>query len=263
LINGYRAFAPELAAASEGFEADYFARLATLEAGNFWFRSRNRLLLWAIQRYFPNAENFLEIGCGTGFVLSGVREGLPQLSLSGSEIFSEGLSFAAQRLPGVELFQMDARRIPFHEEFDLIGAFDVLEHVKEDEDVLGQMHQATRKGGGILITVPHHPFLWSASDDFARHVRRYKTRELRDKVKRAGFDILRVTSFVSLLLPLLVISRYRERLSRKEFDPSSEFNISSTVNTMLEKTLDGERALIAAGLSFPAGGSLLLIARRN
>jgi SAM-dependent methyltransferase len=263
LINGYRAFAPELAAASEGFEADYFARLATLEAGNFWFRSRNRLLLWAIQRYFPNAENFLEIGCGTGFVLSGIRQGLPQLVLSGSEIFSEGLSFAAERLPGVELFQMDARRIPFQEEFDLIGAFDVLEHVKEDEEVLGQMHQATRKGGGILITVPHHPFLWSASDDFARHVRRYKTRELSDKVKRAGFDILRVTSFVSLLLPLLVISRYKERLNRKEFDPSSEFNISSAVNTMLEKTLDGERALIAAGLSCPAGGSLLLVARRN
>src|SRR6266545_4042215 len=91
-------------------------------------------------------ENFLEIGCGTGFVLSGIRKAFPELILSGSEIFSEGLNLAAERLPGVELFQMDARRIPFQEEFDVIGAFDVLEHVKEDEEVLSQMYQATRKG---------------------------------------------------------------------------------------------------------------------
>ncbi len=216
-----------------------------------------------MSRYFPEAENFLEIGCGTGFVLSGIRKAFPELILSGSEIFSEGLNLAAERLPGVELFQMDARRIPFQEEFDVIGAFDVLEHVKEDEEVLSQMYQATRKGGGILITVPHHPFLWSASDDFARHARRYKTRELSDKVKRAGFDVLRITSFVSLLLPLLVLSRYKQRFNGKEFDPSAEFDISSLMNTTLERILDGERSMIRAGLSFPAGGSLLLVARRD
>jgi SAM-dependent methyltransferase len=262
-IEGHLAFAPELANESEGFEADYFSRLAKMEAGNFWFRSRNRLLIWAVLRYFPEAQNFLEIGCGTGFVLSGIREAFPKLALSGSEIFSEGLNFAGERLPGVELFQMDARRIPFREEFDVLGAFDVLEHVKEDEKVLSQMYQATRKGGGILITVPHHPFLWSASDDFARHARRYRTRELRDKVRRAGFDVVRITSFVSLLLPLLVLSRFKQRLDDKEFDPSAEFNISSLLNSTLEKILDGERTMIRAGLSLPAGGSLLLVARRN
>jgi len=263
VIDGRLSFAPSLAKESEGFEADYFSRLAKQEAGNFWFRSRNRLLIWALRRYFPAAETFLEIGCGTGFVLSGVKEALPSLALSGSEIFSEGLGFAAQRLPGVDLFQMDARRIPFREEFDVIGAFDVLEHVKQDEEVLSQMYQAVRKGGGILITVPHHPFLWSDSDDFARHVRRYKWRELSNKVGNAGFEILRITSFVSLLLPFMLLSRYKQRLSSKPFDPAAEFDISSSINTALERVLDGERALIRAGLSFPAGGSLLLIGRRN
>jgi SAM-dependent methyltransferase len=257
------AFAPELAKDSEGFEAGYFARLAEMEAGNFWFRSRNRLLMWALRRYFPEAKTFMEIGCGTGFVLSGIRQEFPELALSGSEVFSEGLNFASERLPGVELFQMDAKRIPFQEQFDVVGAFDVLEHIKEDQEVLSQMHQATRSKGGILITVPHHPFLWSGSDDYARHVRRYKTSELRTKVKRAGFRIIRVTSFVSLLMPLLVISRFQQRFSRNEFDPSAEFNISSAMNTTLEKILWGERGMIRAGLSFPAGGSLLLVARRD
>jgi SAM-dependent methyltransferase len=261
MIEGHVAFAPELARESEGFEADYFARLAQQEAGNFWFRSRNRLLVWALGQYFPKAKNFLEIGCGTGFVLSGLKEAFPNLVMSGSEVFSEGLGFAAARLPGVELFQMDARRIPFRDEFDLIGAFDVLEHVQQDEEVLAQMHQATRKGGGIMITVPHHRFLWSSVDELSRHVRRYQTRELREKVSRAGFSIVRITSFVSLLLPLLMISRYKQR--GEEVDPAAEYNISSLLNTTLEKILNAERTAIRAGVSFPAGGSLLVVARRN
>ncbi len=255
------AFAPELAEKSEGFEADYFATLAELEADNFWFRSRNRLLIWALQRYFGEANSFMEIGCGTGFVLSGIREALPKLTLFGSEIFSAGLGFAAERLPGVELFQMDARRIPFKEEFDVMGAFDVLEHIKEDEDVLSQMYQATCKRGGIIVTVPHHPFLWSAVDVCARHVRRYTTRELKNKIEKAGFCVLRITSFVSLLLPLLIISRFKQRLCGEELD-TSEVRAGYLVNATLERVLDVERSTIRAGLSLPVGGSLLLVARK-
>src|SRR4051812_14712241 len=139
-VGGHLAFAPELAEESEGFEAGYFAQLARLEAGNFWFRARNKLVVWALRSYFPEAKSFLEIGCGTGFVLSGIREARPEMELSGSEVFAAGLGFAAERLPTVKLFQMDARRIPFESEMDVIGAFDVLEHIKEDEEVLAQMH---------------------------------------------------------------------------------------------------------------------------
>jgi len=259
-LNGCLAFAPELAEQSEGFEAEFFPSLFELEGSNFWFRSRNRLLVWSLQRYFPEARNFLEIGCGTGYVLSGIRRAFSELSLSGSEIYTAGLAFAAERLPGVELFQMDARLMPFKEEFDVIGAFDVLEHVSEDDQVLSQMHQATRKGGGIMLTVPHHPFLWSQADDYAHHVRRYTARELIDKVNRAGFEVTRTTSFVSLLLPLMLLSRLRQR---RKYNPMSEFEISSLVNGVFEKTLYVERTMIRAGLNLPVGGSLLLVARRK
>ena len=39
-----------------------------------------------------------------------------------------------------------------------IGAFDVLEHIQEDTAVLPQLFQATRPGGGIMLTVPQHPY---------------------------------------------------------------------------------------------------------
>jgi SAM-dependent methyltransferase len=263
MLDGHLAFAPELAEKSEGFESDYFGRLADLEAGSFWFRSRNRLLCWALKRYFPDAKSFFEIGCGTGFVLTGIRRELPRLNLAGSEVFSKGLSFAAERLPGVDLFQMDARRIPFVNEFDVIGAFDVLEHIFDDELVLSQMHQAVRKGGGILVTVPQHSFLWSEVDEYSRHVRRYSVSELKAKVRRAGFKILRTTSFVSLLLPLMLMVRLKRRSSNKRFDPTAEFQLSAPANFVLKRAMDVERAMIRLGVSFPAGGSLLLAATRS
>ena len=87
-LGGHLAFAPELAEKSEGFDASSFGRLAELELGSFWFRSRNRLLCWALEHYFPDATNFLEIGCGTGFVLAGIKKRCPG-SLWGAAKFSQ------------------------------------------------------------------------------------------------------------------------------------------------------------------------------
>jgi SAM-dependent methyltransferase len=260
-IEGFLAFAPSLAEANDGFEAKAFTKLATLEAKNFWFVSRNHLIIWALQRYFPQAKNFLEIGCGTGFVLSGIEQAFPQMTLSGSEIFTAGLGYAAQRLSKSELFQMDARQIPFENEFDAIAAFDVLEHITEDTAVLSQMYQATRKRGGIILTVPQHRWLWSQADDHAHHVRRYDAQELKTKVESAGFEVVRMTSFVSLLLPLMLLSRLRQRRPKPDYDGASELKISGWLNTILESILHLERTLIQIGISFSMGGSLLLVAK--
>ena len=261
-VDGYVAFAPQMAEETEGFHSSYFATLADLEPNSFWFRSRNRLLLWALKRYFPDARNFFEIGCGTGYVLAGIRQELTGIRLIGSEVFTAGLAFAEKRLPGVNLFQMDARQIPFEDEFDVMGAFDVLEHIANDELVLTQMYRAVRKGGGVLLTVPQHPFLWSKVDEYSKHVRRYKAAELERKVDHAGFDILRRTSFVSLLLPLMLASRLRLRSSDKALQAAAEFRLSPLTNIFLKRVMDLERAMISSGISLPCGGSLLVVARK-
>jgi SAM-dependent methyltransferase len=262
-VSGYAAFAPELAADDEGFEPAFFAELAGLEAQNFWFRARNRLLTWALERYFGHANSLLEIGCGTGFVLSGIAAARPHLRLCASEIHASALRHAAARVPDAELLQLDARRIPFAEEFDVVGAFDVIEHVEDDAAVLREMHRAAVPGGGLLLTVPQHPFLWSEYDVRAHHVRRYRVRELREKLDAAGFEIVRMTSFVSLLLPLMMVSRLGRRGYGDDYDPLAELRLQSWRNTLLEKVLDFERGLIRAGMPLPAGGSLLAVARRR
>lgn len=263
LIAGFPAFAPELAASNQGYDAAYYRELYALEARNYWFRARNALLTWALQKYFTGAHDFLEIGCGTGFVLAGVAAAMPQLAVHASEVSSEGLFYAAQRVPQAKLFQMDARAIPYTEHFDIIGLFDVLEHIEGDTQVLDQAHRALRHDGGLIITVPQHRFLWSQYDEHAHHVRRYDARELKDKLVQAGFRIVMMTSFVSLLLPLMLLSRHVRRAPRAEFDVMAELRVGRIVNFLLETVLAFERALIMLGVRFPAGGSLLLIARRT
>ncbi|MDR9808752.1 class I SAM-dependent methyltransferase [Rhizobium hidalgonense] len=262
-IGGIAAYAPQFANQGGGFEASYFKVLSELEATNFWFQSRNDLILWALRKYHPKFCSFLEIGCGTGFVLSGVTGKYPEAKIFGSEIFIEGLRFASERLPNARLMQMDARAIPFAEEFDAVGAFDVLEHIEEDETVLQQMHAALKPKGTLLVTVPQHPWLWSPLDDYAHHCRRYTASELNRKVTAAGFTILRNTSFVSFLLPAMLASRLMSRnKSVDEIDVRTEMQLPSLLNNAFRWILRAENALIGTGLDFPLGGSRLLVARK-
>ena len=140
---GYPLFAPDVAS-GDGSDVEYrYEDLYRVEANNFWFRSRNRLLIWALRRYFPDAQSFFEIGCGTGFVAAEIARVFPGMLLSASDVLVKGLVFAQRRLPQAQLYQMDARRMPFESEFDVIGAFDVLEHIVEDQVVLTQMFEVT------------------------------------------------------------------------------------------------------------------------
>lgn len=247
-----------------GFKTHYFKELAELEAGNFWFRSRNKLILWALNKYSPELKSFLEIGCGTGFVISAISQRFSGARLLGSEYLEEGLVYARQRLPSAEFTQMDARCIPYESELDAIGAFDVLEHIPEDSVVLQQMYKALKPGSFAFITVPQHRWMWSVVDEYACHVRRYNAKELHEKVCAAGFEIIRSTSFVSTLLPVMYLSRL---LQRNKMDISinnmAGLRINPILNKIFEWFLRFELALIHVGVSLPVGGSRLLVARKS
>ncbi|HVF78907.1 MAG TPA: methyltransferase domain-containing protein [Solirubrobacteraceae bacterium] len=261
---GLLLFAPELDSKVDDFDARWFPALAAREAASFWFRGRNQLIVWALGRHFPSARNLLEVGCGTGFVVAGIAQAVAPLTLAAGDAQSSGLAFARDRVPRARLYQLDARSLPFECEFDVVGAFDVIEHLDEDERVLSQMWRAVRPGGGVLITVPQHRWLWSAEDEAGGHKRRYSRRELVQKVERAGFSVERVTSFVSVLLPLMAASRLRGRVGmRHDPDSNLELSLPRWLDRLLETAMTAERALVRAGVSLPAGGSLLLVARRT
>ena len=247
-----------------GFKNHYFKELAEFEGENFWFRARNRLILWALVSYSKKFTNFLEIGCGTGFIVSEIANQFPSALVVGSEVLEGGLSYARQRNSHVNFIQMDARNIPFQSEFDAIGIFDVLEHIEDDEAVLMQIFKALRPGGLVYITVPQHKWLWSAADDYACHVRRYSNKELLLKISRAKFELVESTSFITLLLPAMFISR----LFLKKYNSSMNMNdiaglqLHPMINKIFEWLTNGDIALINLGFSLPVGGSRFVIARK-
>ena len=76
-VNGFSAYAPELASNNSGFKDQYFNDLIQNEENNFWFTTRNNLILWALEKYCPEFHSFLEVGCGNGRITS-LLVGKPQ-----------------------------------------------------------------------------------------------------------------------------------------------------------------------------------------
>ena len=261
-INGFTSFFSNQPKFRDEYKVEHYANLINLEENNFWFCARNTLIVWAMKKYFNKAKNFFEVGCGTGFVLAGLNRIFPNLKLTGSEIYIEGLEFASKRVASAELLHADAKDIPFSEEFDVVGIFDVLEHVRDDQPILEKLYKTVSPGGGIIITVPQHQFLWSYQDVAASHVRRYSSSELEKKVKATGFEIIKTTSFVSLLLPVMMAMRFAVRGHQVDYDPQGELKINSIINALLALIMDLEVGLIRLGVGFPLGGSLLLIAKK-
>jgi SAM-dependent methyltransferase len=259
--DGIPVLAPAMAQ-STSHDAEYeYSDLANAETRHFWFIARANLIAWAVRRYFPTAGSFLDVGCGTGGIERAMRRCMPGLSLVAGDVQLSGLRLAKARLSEQEFVQFDIRSLPYESEFSITGAFDVLEHLDDDEAALVQMYKATQPGGGLVVTVPQHQRLWSAVDTFSHHRRRYSRADLVRKIESAGFRLKRTTSFMTFVLPLMAATRLRKR-SVADLDPVAELSIGETSNSALGAVCRLESTLIRAGISWPVGGSLLAVAER-
>jgi SAM-dependent methyltransferase len=259
--------APALDEVDDGFALDGFPQLAAIEDGHFWFTTRNTLITWLIRRHAPNAHRVLEIGCGTGFTMYALRDALPRATITASELHSRGLTYAHRRhRAGVEFVQMDARHVYLRSALDLIGAFDVLEHIADDHRVIEQINQALKPGGTLIATVPQHPWLWSSADDLAHHQRRYRRGELAAKLREHGLRVVYQTSFAALVLPLLAAVRLRDRQSQHDSRTremaETEARPSPIVNAALTKVFMVEHTIRRIGMPLPFGGSQIVVATK-
>lgn len=261
--DGIACLSPRMLGHNDGYNEALFSEYERLVDSHFWFTGRLNLIIDTMRVHCPAPAAMLEIGCATGHVLAGIHKNFPGHRLTGAEPSIVPLKTAARRLPDAAFVQMDGRCIPWSNEFDVIGAFDVLEHIEEDELVLRQMHRACKHGGIIMLTVPQHRWLWSRTDVDAAHKRRYTRRELLHKVRAAGFHVNYVSSFMFLLLPAMVASRVMQRSKKSGRSPVDDgFKISPWLNRLFSLVFGMERLLLSVGIRFPVGGSLLLVARK-
>ncbi len=272
IIDGIKCYAPASAFQNNDFPSESFDKLYTSENTNFWFVSRNKVIKSLVKKYLPGQVNdkskFLEIGCGTGFVLKGLSEN-KSLELSGAEIYLQGLKYAKKRLPDVEFIQLDATDLPFDNYYNAIAAFDVLEHIEEDESVMKNVYKALKQEGYFFITVPQYMWMWSKTDDYACHKRRYTRIEMKSKLQANGFYVEYMSSFVFTLFPFMVISRFISKLTAKrnisatDISNAPELNINPVINSIFRFVMRLDEFLISRGISLPFGGSLLMVAKKT
>ena len=191
-------------------------------------------------------------------MLAGMAAQRSWSEIVGAELHPEGLEFARRRVgPDVTLRAGDACHIPEREHFDLIGAFDVLEHIEDDTRAIREIAAALVPGGGVIATVPQHRWLWSDADVRARHVRRYEPGDLESKLTGAGFGVLFSSCYTSTLLPLMALSRLRKHRGT-DISAAKEFEAVQSrpfVNKLLRGVLMAETSLTLAGMRWPGGGS--------
>lgn len=267
LVDGIKCYHPNIAESFCGYPSLGFDTTDEVNLDSFWVVSRTRLLRREISRVIGRMSNakVFEIGCGTGTFLHSLSSE-PGIQLLGSEISLRGLRSAKAQCPTVEFIQMDATAIPFVEEFDVIGAFDVIEHIDDDMSVLNGIHRALRPKGGLVLTVPQHEFMWSSIDEFVHHRRRYSREKLLSKVESAGFQIDYVTSFVFVLFPLMLVSRLLDR-TRKTKPTAADFNkqvrFTPFVNRIFGWFMRIDEFMISHRYSLPWGGTLLVVAKKG
>jgi SAM-dependent methyltransferase len=249
----------------------HFEPLFAAEDRHFWFRCRNRCIS-AAARLIPDLDSIKDIiehGCGTGFVLRELQRIFPKARITGADLFAEGLALARKRFGGA-LVQTDLMQCEYKETFDLVGLFDVLEHLDDDRRALAALREQLRPGGWLLLTVPAHTVLWSDYDVASGHRRRYTQPELMSRLSEARFEVKFCTEFMLALFPLMLLRRRLswgrkggapERGSNSE-DAASELQVNPLLNRLLEVILRPEAWWIARRQELPVGTSLLALARK-
>ena len=234
-----------------------YDRMAELDELHWWYRARREVIAALIDRYAkPGGDAaVLEVGCGTG-------HNLPMLARFGRvdavEIDEAARAVAEKRLGrevhGAPLPELKGVRAA---KYDLIGAFDVIEHVPDDRAAVAALAKRLKPGGRLVVTVPAHQWMWSAHDVVNHHQRRYAKAQLKALIEGSPLKLEKIGYFNSLLFLLAVAARFAGKNAGK--DSSDDTLPPKPVNWAFEKIFGLERHLVGR-LPLPPGLSLFAVA---
>lgn len=233
-----------------------YEQMAELDQRHWWYRARREVLAALIRRRVrpPKEAAILEIGCGTGHNLAM----LGQFGrVDALEVDAGARAIAEQRLgrPVLSAPLPDLSGVA-EAHYDMIGAFDVIEHIADDAAAISSIARRLKPGGKLVVAVPAHQWMWSAHDSVNHHHRRYSKARLRRLIAASPLKLEAIGYFNSLLFPLAVAQRLASRLSGK--DDSNLTLPPKPLNYALERGFAAERLLIGR-VPLPPGLSLFAI----
>ncbi|MEO6360850.1 MAG: class I SAM-dependent methyltransferase [Sphingomicrobium sp.] len=231
--------------------------MAALDQQHWWYRARRQVIAALIRRKaLPSAgARLLEIGCGTGHNLAMLSEfgevHALEVDPTARQLAEKRLGKAVLSAPLPEL-----NGVPKHH-FDLVGAFDVIEHIADDAAALKAIAACLKPSGKLVATVPAHQWMWSAHDVVNHHHRRYSRGQLQRLFAASPLKVEAIGYFNSLLFPLAVAKRLSSRIGGKE--DSDLVMPGRVLNSALERVFASERHLIGR-VPLPPGLSLFVVA---
>jgi SAM-dependent methyltransferase len=247
------------------------------EDRHWWFATRTRAILAFLDRYVGAGRDLsiLDVGCGAANMTHHLRH---YGRVIGVDNNPRPLEVARQR--GLEAYEGAADELPFEDgRFDLVTLLDTAEHVPDEDRVFeecrrvlaGSRPEQGQSDGRLLVTVPAFMFLWSKNDVINMHRRRYTAPELRAKLERHGFKVLRISYNNSFLFPLaaaLILlrrGRAEPELASPHFDEDA-YQVEMEpapplLNGVLTQVGKAEVALLRHA-NLPVGTSIIAIAEK-
>ena len=235
--------------------------MARAQNRHWWFRGRRAILKSVINGLnLPEGARILEAGCGPG----GNLEMLQQYgTVQAFEPFEPSIA-QAQKASECDIRQGGLPdEIPFEGPFDLVGAFDVIEHIEEDEASLKALCEVTAEGGYAVFTVPAFQWLWSRHDEINHHKRRYHRKQFRARLEGAGYSVQFISYYNMFLFPVAVAVRLLRKIIG-EGEPASDVEMPrfKFINDTLCFLFSSERFILRF-MPLPFGLSLIAVCRKE
>jgi SAM-dependent methyltransferase len=231
--------------------------LALADRSHWWFRSKAALVSTALRRTARGRDGWLvDAGGGAGGVTAMVGWNPDRTLVLDGNV---SLVAEARRRRGLDAARAGVEHLPLADgSVDVVCMLDVIEHLPDPVAALREAARVLAPDGVVVVNVPGHQWLWSASDEVLGHRRRYDRTMLRTELAAAGLEPMIDTHTFSWLVPALWLVRRFSRSSESALglDQTSAFvDRAAMVLTRLERALVGR-------LSLPFGTSLLAVARR-
>jgi SAM-dependent methyltransferase len=234
--------------------------LYAVEQSHWWYVGRRRIITGFVEQICRQVTDrpprILDVGCGTGANLMMLSK---YGQAEGVDVSEDALTFCRAR--GLDNVKLGAgEELPYENgTFDLVTAFDVVEHMDDDLAGLKEMRRVLRPGGRVFLFVPTFMFLWGLQDDVSHHRRRYRLPELRRVLEQAGFEVERSTyANITFFVPILLVRKLM-RFTGIKTDTENSINITA-LNGILGRILGAESTVLRY-INLPFGVSGLCVAR--